>query len=99
MPSFLYFCDIPTHPVKPVKSRPEKRLDKFQGKVVQVTDGEGSEKLNLGWHIPANMSELQKTDSEIGPIYSRMTENVKQGREMAFLKGSTFCLENELFVL
>lgn len=92
----FYDYDIPTHPVKPVMSKSEKRLDKFQGKVVQVTDGEGSEKLSLEWQIPANMFELQKTHSEIGPIYSRMIENVKQGREMAFLKGSTFCLENEL---
>ncbi|KAI2655436.1 Zinc finger protein 213 [Labeo rohita] len=40
-------------------------------------------------------SELQKTYSEIGPIYSRKVENGKQCKEM-FFKGSSFYLENEL---
>lgn len=81
--------------MKPVKSKVEKRLDKFQGTVVEVTNGEGSEKFNFEWQIPPDMSELQKTDSEIGPIYARMIENAKQCKEM-FFKGSSFCLENDL---
>ncbi|XP_073726116.1 uncharacterized protein [Misgurnus anguillicaudatus] len=91
-----YDCDIPTHPVKPVKTRAEKRSNKFQGTKVQVSDREGSENLNVKGIIPADMSELQKVDSEIGPIYSKMVEQAKQGRDMVLFKGSTFCLMNEL---
>lgn len=89
----FYDCEILTYPVKPVKSKREKRLDRFQGTVVEVKDGEGVEKFNCEWQIPTDMSELQKTDSEIGPIYARMIENAEQGKEVVF-KGSSFCLEN-----
>ncbi|KAF4118895.1 hypothetical protein G5714_000946 [Onychostoma macrolepis] len=51
----FYDCEIPTHPVKPVKSKVEKRLDKFQGTVVEVTDGEDSGKFNLEWQIPTDV--------------------------------------------
>ncbi|KAJ8246605.1 hypothetical protein GJAV_G00253360, partial [Gymnothorax javanicus] len=87
----FYNAELETTPGKSRKTRRQRKQEKFQHTIVRPPTNAEPE-LPVGFQMPANISDMQKTDPSLASLFQR-AEGKEPGAELDF-NGQEYILQN-----